>query len=238
MDKNSCEVYKLETDFKSENLRMYFELLDRIPNLVLPKDAPIKIIIDKVVIKEWQKKNTNGSNNIGVLLQDKYITFIRDLVEFPDGFISGYDRIINTAILYNGGSGAVILPVMNGKILLIKIFRHPTRQWSIEIPRGFGEAGLSPEEIAQKEISEEVSGKIRKVISLGILHNNTGLDGNNVHLYLADLVEVGDPRKAEGIDEILWVTVDEIEKMISQGQITDCFTISAYARAKLMGLLE
>ena len=237
MVKNLCGGSKMRTDLKSGNLSDYFKLLERNPNLFLPKDAPIKIITDKATIEEWQKKKANRSNNIGVLLQDKYITIIRDLVEFPDGFVSGYNRIINTAILDNGGSGAVILPIMNKKILLIKIFRHPTRQWSIEIPRGFGEAGLSPEEIARKEISEEVNGKIIKVVSLGILHNNTGLDGNNVHLYLAHLDEVGNPRKAEGIDQILWVTVDEIEKMISQGQITDSFTISAYARAKFMRLL-
>lgn len=228
----------MEANLKSEKLIKYFELLGQHPSLVLPKDAPIKVITDKSIIEEWQNEHANGNNDIGVLLQDKYITIIRDLVEFPDGFISGYNRVVNTAALQEGGSGAVILPVMNKKILLIKIFRHPTRQWSIEIPRGFGEAGLTPEEIAQKEISEEVGGKIKQVVSLGIIHNNTGLDSNNVHLYLAYLDEVGIPREAEGITEILWVTVNEIEKMISNGQITDCFTISAYTRAKLMGLLE
>ena len=228
----------MKANFKSEELNRYFELLDQHPSLALPKDAPIKIITDKAIIEEWQNTHANGNDDIGVLLQDKYITIIRDLVEFPDGCISGYNRIINTAALYNGGSGAVILPIMNKKILLIKIFRHPTRQWSIEIPRGFGEAGLSPEEIAQKEISEEVGGKIKKVVSLGVIHNNTGLDSSNVSLYLAYLDEVGIPRKAEGITEIIWVTVNEIEKMISNGQITDSFTISAYTRAKLMGLLE
>ncbi|MFZ5819698.1 MAG: NUDIX hydrolase [Chloroflexota bacterium] len=228
----------MEANLKSERLNKYFELLDQNPSLVLPKDAPIKIITDEAIIEEWQNKHANGNNDIGVLLQDKYITIIRDLVEFPGGFISGYNRVINTAVLHDGGSGAVILPVMNEKILLIKIFRHPTRQWSVEIPRGFGEAGLSPEEIAQKEVSEEVGGKINQVVSLGIIHNNTGLDANSVHLYLAYLDEVGIPRKAEGITEIIWVAVNEIEKMISEGQITDCFTISAYARAKLMGLLE
>ncbi len=228
----------MKAELKSEKLSKYLELLGQHPSLVLPKDAPIKIITDKAVIEEWQNKHVNGSNDIGVLLQDKYITVIRDLVEFPDGFISGYNRVINTAALQNGGSGAVILPVMNERILLIKIFRHPTRQWSIEIPRGFGEVGLSPEEIAQKEVSEEVGGKIKQVISLGVIHNNTGLDSNDVNLYLAYLDEVGTPREAEGITEIIWVTVNEFEKMISNGQITDSFTISAYTRAKLMGLLE
>ena len=106
------------------------------------------------------------------------------------------------------------------------------------MPRGFGEVGLSPEEIAQKEISEEVNGKIRQVISLGILHGNTGLEANNVHLYLAYLENTGEPQKSEGIEKMFWVSVNELENMIAQNQITDAFTISAYARAKIMGLLQ
>ena len=224
---------------KSESLKKYFELIEHHPDLVLPIDAPIKIIIDKTRIEEWQQESIAKDNHqIGVLLQDKYITIIRDLVEFPDGTVSGYNRIINTAIFRNGAFGSVVLPVMKEKILLIKIFRHPIRQWSIEVPRGFGEAGLSPEQTAQKEISEEVNGKIKKVISLGTIYSNTGLEGNNINLYLAYLEEAGAPEKSEGIEKIVWVDVNQLEKMITRGQITDSFTISAYARAKLMGLFE
>ena len=213
----------------------YFRLIQQNPALVKPDNAPLKIIVDKKTIEKWEQENKG--EDIGVIFQDKYITFIRDLVEFPDGFIGGYNRIINTASFNYGGVGSVILPVKDGKILLIKIFRHPTRQWGIEIPRGFGEPNLSPEEIAYKEINEEVNGEIEKVADLGEFYNNTGLEGNNVHLYLAYLSKVGEPRKAEGIEELIWVTIKELEELIVKGEITDGFTIVAYTRAKLKGLI-
>lgn len=222
----------------TRTLNKYLKLIKNNPSLFQPNDVPLKIIIDKSRIDEWQSVNSGPENEIGVLLEDRYITVIRDLVEFPDGNMAGYNRIVNTAAFKNGGVGSVILPIMKQKILLIKVFRHPIRKWSYEIPRGFGEPGLSPKELAQKEISEEVGGRIKDVISLGTLHSNSGLEGNNVQLFLANLNEVGDPRKPEGIEEILWVNLNQLEEMIVQGQITDGFTISAYARAKLMGLLE
>lgn len=239
MVKNSYGDYEMSTDYTTKGLEKYFDLIEQNSGLVLPKDSPIRIITDKAKIKEWQAENLTSENHqIGVLIQDKYITVVRDLVEFPGGHIAGYNRIINTASLEKGGIGAVILPVKDGKVLLIRIFRHPIRRWSIEIPRGFGEPGLSPEEIAKKEILEEVSGEIKQVISLGFLNSNTGLEAGNVNLYLAYLDNVGEPQKSEGIEQILWVNVKELEKMIEEGQITDSFTIVAYTKAKIMGLLE
>ena len=213
----------------------YLKLILQNPALIEPEDAPLRIITDRYAIETWQEEN--GEKEIGVMLQDRYITVIRDLVEFPDGFVGGYNRIINTAFFSKGGVGSVVLPVKDGNILLIKIFRHPTRQWSIEIPRGFGEPDLSPEEIAHKEINEEINGEIEKVVDLGEFHNNTGLERNYVHLYLAYLSKVGEPRKAEGIEKIIWVSVKELENMIAKGEITDGFTIGAYTRAKLNNYL-
>jgi ADP-ribose pyrophosphatase len=213
----------------------YFNLIQQYPSLIKPNDAPLKIITDRKIIEKWQE--SNKEKEIGVLLQDKYITIIRDLVEFPDGSMAGYNRIINTASFNKGSVGSVILPVKDRKILLIKIFRHPTRQWSLEIPRGFGESNLTPEEIARKEIKEEIGGEIEKVVDLGEFYNNTGLEGNNVHIYLAYLGNVGKPRNAEGIEEIIWVSLKKMEDMIAKSEISDGFTIVAYTRAKLNNLI-
>ena len=80
---------------ESEHLSKYFEMIKNNPSLALPKDAPIRIITDIIIIREWQEKNATKDNvQIGFLLQDRYITIVRDLVEFPDGSINGYNRII------------------------------------------------------------------------------------------------------------------------------------------------
>jgi hypothetical protein len=45
------------------------------------------------------------------------------------------------------------------------------------------------------------------------------------------------PNELEGIKSILWVTVAELEAMIRDGAITDGFTIAAFTRARLKGLI-
>ncbi|MCI0564616.1 MAG: NUDIX domain-containing protein, partial [Nitrososphaera sp.] len=127
------------------------------------------------------------------------------------------------------------LTYKDGMILIMRHFRHATRSWHWEIPRGFGEAGVSAEENARNEVEEEVGGVVAELISLGILHNNAGLEGHEEKLFLARLLSIGQPGQNEGIQSFRWVSVLELEGMIASGEITDGFTIAAYARAKLNG---
>jgi ADP-ribose pyrophosphatase len=210
------------------------------------EDAYLKIISDSKAITLWREgkirelkdKNLPTSwADIGVILNDPYIAVVRDLVEFSDGHRSGYFRIINRADL-EGGQGVAILSEMNNRYLLIRLFRHPTRCWSFEVPRGFGEPGVSAENQARNEIYEEVGGEISELFDLGLYFSNTGLEANKVKLFFAKLKTVGSPSEAEGIRNILWVSLGELEAMIAKSEILDGFTIATYTRAKLRGLLS
>ncbi len=224
----------------------YSLLTKKIPAIFDNKDAAFQIVLDQDEIAVWQndqKKELKKLDlpedwaEIGVILEDKYILVLRDLVEFPGGYRNGYLRIFNREGLENGASGVVVLPEKDGKFLIMRQFRHATRNWHWEIPRGFGESGLSPEENAAKEVSEEIHGKIGELLKLGSYHNNTGLEGHTVQLFMAKMNSVGEGEKTEGIKSIRWVSSDEIEEMISNEEITDGFTIAAYTRAKFKGLI-
>lgn len=224
----------------------YKKLVEEHPYLFQNDNFPIKIISDFSRITEWQNRRrtklmTEGKPlewaDIGVVLNDPFIVVIRDLVEFPGGYEGGYFRIINQADL-KGGQGVVVLGEMDGKFLLLNQFRHPVRSWSFEAPRGFGKPETSAEEQAKNEIFEEVGGEIDELVDLGIYYSNTGLEGNKVKLYYAKLKSVGQPAQEEGIESLVWVSLAELEEMIASAKITDGFTIAAYTRAKLRGLLN
>jgi ADP-ribose pyrophosphatase len=223
----------------------YSKLLKTHPNLFSNDNAFLKIIKDPKIRIKWQKSKERelASLNqpeswaqIGVVYNDPYIVVIRDLIEFPDGHIGSYFRVMNQADL-NGGQGVAVLSEMEGKFLLLHQYRHPTRCWSYEAPRGFGEPGVSAEEQAKNEVREEVGGEIDELIDLGIYFSNTGLEGNKVKLFYARQKSVGQLAVDEGIDSILWVSLAELEEMIANVTITDGFTIAAYTRAKLRGLI-
>ncbi|MEI7847117.1 MAG: NUDIX domain-containing protein [Chloroflexota bacterium] len=223
----------------------YLKLINKHPNLFIDDDSLIKIIIDKDVIRNWQiarrKELVEMSlpqewADIGVVLDDPYNIIVRDLVRFPDGNMNGYGRSIATASL-DGGKGVVILPEYQGKILLLHQYRHPTRQWHYHVPLGFGEPNISAEENARKEIAEEVEGEIEEMVSLGELYPNVGYEAVPAYLFYAKLAKVGLANLNEGIESFAWVTIKELENWIADGKINCGYTISAYTRAKLKGLI-
>lgn len=223
----------------------YKELQKNAPSLFDNQNAPIEIITDEKKISIWQKERRSllvqdgkpvNWAEIGVLLDDPYVVVIRDLVKFPGGFQNGYIRLINRADL-EGGQAIVVLPVYDKKFQLIYRFRHATRSWHYEVPRGFGESNTTAEQQASNEVKEEIGGAIEKLVDLGVLHNNTGIEGNNVKLFLAFLSSVGAPQQSEAIARIAPLSLAELETKIASGEITDGFTIATYTRAKLRNLI-
>jgi ADP-ribose pyrophosphatase len=230
-----------------KNLDYYFELLKINPFLLDNNDnSPIRIITDREKIKKWQTekiKKLNSLNEpfawseIGVILYDPYIIILRDLVEFPNGSEGGFFRLFHRTYLENGTGGVAILCECNGKYLLLHHFRHATRKWHYEIPKGYGEPNISNEDQATIEIREEVGGEINDMVDLGTVFCNTGIEGNPINLFYANLSKIGELEIQSGIDGILWVSKFDLEDMIKSNEIDDSFTIVAFTRARLRGLL-
>lgn len=219
------------------SLEKYFQLISSNPLLFDNEGAPLRIEKDLNQILLWESLERDvlkdsAEAEIGVVFEDSYLLGIRDLVEFPDGRKSGYTRIVNQADL-KGGRGVVVLPKKEHELLLLRQYRHATRSWHYEIPRGFGEPGVSSLEQANNEIVEEIAGLVKTLIPLGRLNSNTGLEGGYVDVFLAEMERVGNPNEGEGIEAIEWFSLAEFEAMIREGKLTDAFTIGAYAMAKV-----
>lgn len=224
----------------------YSSLVKLHPKLFNNENALIKIIEGTNEISKWQEQRRitlqdHGFSqewaDIGIVFDDPSIVILRDLVEFADGYRNGYIRIYNRAFLEGGAAGVVVLPEKDGKLLLIQHYRHATRMRHWEIPRGFGESGVDAMTQARVEVKEEINGEVAEMFELGIVYNNTGLEGNPINLFFARMASVGEMEIQEGIENPMWVSVPELETMIADGEITDGFTIAAYTRAKLKGLI-
>lgn len=223
----------------------YVDLLKSRPYLFDNQGALLQIITDYQTMQQWQlerkallkmNKQHLSFSKLGVVLEDPYFLVVRDLVQFPDGSMNSYSRILGQANL-RGGRGVVVLPVFQGKIMLLHQYRHPTRKWHYEIPRGFGEPNTPAEENARKEIEEETGGKIAELVDLGEFYNNTGLEADAVSLFYARLDSFGAPNTNEGIESFMWLDISEFEQWIADEKITDGFTIAAYTKAKLRKLI-
>ena len=170
----------------------------------------------------------------GVVYADPYVMVLRDPVRRPSGALGTYIR----AVPFGNASGVVILPVHNGRVILLRHFRHATRDWQWELPRGFGMPGADPADDARRELADELGVAAAQLHDLGTIYPDTGLTAAAVHLFLAEVA--GEPRPAdreEGISEVRHVSPAELAELIRDEKIKDGFTIAAYARAVLRGHL-
>ncbi|MEW6030460.1 MAG: NUDIX hydrolase [Chloroflexota bacterium] len=218
-----------------ETLKKYLSLMQERPELFRNKGekGEIRIITDETQIRAEQKKiraklkkegKPSSWIDIGVLAEDEWDYLVRDLVEFPDGRIGGFIRGINRKNL-EGGTGVVIMPVRGDKVLLLKHYRHETRNWYWEFPRGYGTPGLSAEQNAHKELSEEVGLLPTKLVPV--------FRGTGVLFFYAEM-EDGQPQTKDGeaIQKIELIDIREVGEWILNNKITDWFTIIAFLMAE------
>jgi ADP-ribose pyrophosphatase len=221
----------------------YFALVRERPELFHnPPGAGYTILLDEEGIRraevhmEQQLEAEGGSPEwarVGVAFRDQYAMIVRDAVRFPDGSLGTYIRFVS---VYPGVVGVVALPIWRRQVLLIRHFRHATRSWHLEIPRGFG-SGTDSSESARRELAEEIGAEVSRLVALGEVHPDSGADASRVALYLAEVESYGDAELQEGITEIIPTAIPELEGMIASGELEDGFLLMAYARAKARGLL-
>jgi ADP-ribose pyrophosphatase len=186
------------------------------------------------------RRRPESWSRTGVVYEDPYLIVLRDAVRKPNGSLGTYVRTLPAS----GSAGAAVLPLLDGKIVLLRHFRHATRKWHLEIPRGYGEEGVSAADQARQELWEEIEAVADNLIHLGPFHSNTGAASDQVELFLAEISAVGSPQADEGIDAIEIRTPQQVARLISENNaddiqptITDSFTIGAFTRAWLRGLL-
>ncbi len=167
---------------------------------------------------------------VGIAYKDQYARILRDAVRFPGGFLGTYIRFVGEE---DDPPGVIVLPFYQEQVLLIRHFRHATRTWHIEIPRGFGKKGFSSDENARREVEEEIGATISRLVPLGPMYPDAAASTECDALFFAEVASYGQGEEEEAITEILPTSV----AMIRENEITDGFTLAAYARAKAQGLL-
>lgn len=176
----------------------------------------------------------------GILIEDKLHFFVRDAVKFPSGEVRTQMRVIGCT-MSDGPSGVVALASRDGKIYLREMFRHATRRWELETPRGQRESGCSPEEAAVKEIDEELGFRVKTIEKIGDVSGDTAILASTLPLFWAEL-EAGPPRdhpeKSEAFGEIISLTAPQLKERILRGDIRDGYTLAAILFAQLAGKLQ
>lgn len=207
---------------------------------VNPPGAPFEILFqredqDAVATASARDYGSRGiptdGADIGVVYEDRFIRVVRDAVRFGSGATGPYVRVVNAS----AASGCAILPVTtDGRVVLVSHFRHASRRWHWEIPRGFGDAGETPEVTARRELQEELGLEALRLEALGPVHIDAAEPDE---LFLAQIEGSPVTEADEGIGEVRLVPYGQFLADVASGSVSDAYTLAAVARANALGLL-
>ena len=114
-----------------------------------------------------------------VRYRGRVFDLVVDDIEYPSGNTS-----IREVARHNGGS--VIVPLFeNGDVMLVRQYRHPVKQYVLELPAGKLELNEDPLVCAQRELREETgyeAGTWKKLISI---FTTPGFCSEVLHIFLA-----------------------------------------------------
>lgn len=145
----------------------------------------------------------------------------------PDGFE------IRRAIVRHRGSAVMMARDARGRILLVRQYRLPARDYLWELPAGRIDEGETPLRAARRELREETGCTAKKWTRLIDFFPSPGYVEERMTLFLAEDLRHGraQPMEDERI-ETGWFTLKQVGEMIADGRIRDAKTIIGWALLK------
>jgi len=140
----------------------------------------------------------------------------RDEVVEPGGV-----RAIREVITHPGS--VVVLPVFeDGRILMIRQYRHATRQYLWELVAGRIDEGATVNKAAARELKEETGYKARRFREFLDMFPTPGFLEERMHLLLAEGLTEGEaePEADEKIISHAY-RVEELKQMMKNGKLRD-----------------
>jgi ADP-ribose pyrophosphatase len=153
----------------------------------------------------------------------KAVGFRSDNIRLPDG------RQRTREYMTHPGAVGVLAFERSGKILLVKQYRYPIRQFTCEIPAGKLAKGEKPDDCVKRELEEETGFVAEKIQRLVSYWPTAAFSNEVIHLYVAWQLRPTrmNPDDDEYI-ELVQLLPRQLEAMIRQGKIRDSKTLIAY----------
>ncbi len=163
-----------------------------------------------------------------LIFQGRVFALKREQVVEPSGLTVTRDIIVHPG-------SAVVLPVFpDGRILLIRQYRHAAGEYLWELVAGHKEPNETFAECAKRELTEETGYTAKRVRKLLTVFPSPGLLGERMEIFLATGLTKGAARPED--DEKITsriLTLREAENWTRAGKIRDAKSVSGilfYAR--------
>ena len=170
------------------------------------------MLIDNADTTLVEKKLSSEPIFDGVLLHVR-----KDEVKLPNGHTAVREWIEHP------GASAVIPLLPDNQIILVRQFRYPVGQVTLEVPAGkLDKIGEDPIECAKRELSEETGYSAGKFWKLTTIATTVGFSNEFIHLYAATDLTPGKihPDSDEFIN-VVKIPLTAALQMVETGKIFD-----------------
>jgi ADP-ribose pyrophosphatase len=136
-------------------------------------------------------------------------------------------EIVREIVRHSGGAGC--LPLFDdGRIALVKQYRHPARRELLEIPAGKIESDETPMACARRELEQEIGFRAGRIEALAEFYSTPGFCEERLYVYLAtDLQPVEQNLDHDEFVEVVYLPFTEAVMMAERGEFEDSKTIIA-----------
>lgn len=159
-----------------------------------------------------------------LVYRNAWMSVREDHVELPGGSVGLYGVVDKQDF-------ALVIPFENGGFHIVEQFRYPVagRYW--EFPQGSWPASGSgdPVRLAAAELREETGLTAGSLVPLGRMNVAHGYSSQGCHVFLAEELTSGTPRRelTESDMRQRWVSAEELDRMVAEGRFCDASSLAA-----------
>jgi 8-oxo-dGTP pyrophosphatase MutT (NUDIX family) len=169
-----------------------------------------------------------------LVYENRWLRLREDQVRRQDGSEGIYSVLERTEF-------AVVCPVQDGVVHLVEQFRYPVGQRCWEFPMGTWECrpDADPRALAAGELQEETGLRAGTLIEIGRVFQAAGYSDQAGRMFFATDLTQGAPALEHEEQDMIrgQFPLAKFERMIRDGIVRDVVTISAFAMARLKGLI-
>ena len=153
----------------------------------------------------------------------------RDKARLMDG------RITNREVVEHPGGVAVFAMDDQGRVALVRQYRYPMGEETLELPAGKLEPGEDPRDSGLRELAEETGLVPGTFEDMGCLYSSPGILAERIYLYFAKDLTQGPTHPDDGeFVETVWLPYQDLVDKARRGEIKDGKTLVGILTASFL----